>query len=246
MRILFQNIVFVMQRSPLALLLALVLLSGCRGMDSDREPIHLNLNMDYQPRYYPMGASSFFEDGRMMRPPVPGTVARGLLREDADFYSGRTEAGGFVTENPIPLSMDVIERGQERYNIYCSVCHSPSGDGRGIIMTGQYGYTPAPSFHDDRLRDVEDGYLYDVLTNGIRNMPGYGTQIAVADRWAIVAYMRALQRSQDAALSDVPEDQRGGIQVGEAPPEEPVGPDVEGAENGEQDAGEAADTINAE
>lgn len=227
----------------LPITLVVMVLGGCRGMDSENAPIHPNLNMDFQPKYQAMGASGFFEDGRAMRPPVPGTVARGLLRDDAIFYTGRTDAGGFTTSNPMPITMELLERGQERYNIYCTVCHSASGDGRGIIMTGQYGYTPAPSFHDERIRQMDDGELYDIVTNGIRNMPGYGTQIAVADRWAVVAYVRALQRSQDASLADVPESQRGQITPGEAPPESPQPElDIEGADVEDQDA----DTTDAE
>jgi mono/diheme cytochrome c family protein len=114
----------------------------------------------------------------------------------------------------------MMERGQDRYEVFCQMCHGLSGDGLGIIMTGGYGYTPAPTFHDDRLRNETDGYLYEVITNGVRNMPGYGYQIPVADRWAIVAYVRALQLSQDATLDAVPEDQRGQLPVAEMPVQE--------------------------
>ena len=150
----------------------------------------------------------FFEDGRAMRPPVPGTIARGFLREDTRFYEGRDASGAYVQAMPVAMTREVLERGRERYDIYCTVCHGMTGDGRGIIMVGNggtgYGYVPAPDYHVDRLRDIEDGYLYDVITNGIRNMPGYATQIPVADRWAIVAYIRALQRSQNADIADWP------------------------------------------
>lgn len=201
-----------------SLVFAVIVLGGCRGMHKESSPIHLNPNMDDQPMYKAMGHSDFFEDGRAMRPPVPGTVARGLLREDTEFYYGRTEAGGYVTSNPMPITMEVLERGQNRYNIFCSVCHSASGDGLGIIMTGQYGYTPSPSFHDERILESEDGYLYEVIANGVRNMPAYGPQLAVSDRWAVVAYIRALQRSQDASLADIPVNQRGSIAQAETSP----------------------------
>jgi mono/diheme cytochrome c family protein len=140
-----------------------------------------------------------------MRTPPSGTVARGLLKADSRFYAGRTEAGEYVERAPVPVTRALLERGQERYDIYCTVCHGRAGDGNGIIMTGNYGYTPAPTYHSERLRNVTDGYLYDVIANGIRNMPGYAQQIPVSDRWAIVVYIRALQRSQNASEGDVPE-----------------------------------------
>ncbi|MFW5955442.1 MAG: c-type cytochrome [Rhodothermales bacterium] len=220
----------------ICIVLAGLVLGGCRGMDKESPPIHLNLNMDYQPRYWAMGESAFFEDRRMMRSPVPGTIARGLLREDSDFFFGRGADGAYVSSIPIPVTMDVLQRGRERYDIFCSMCHGYSGDGRGIIMTGQYGYTPAPSFHDDRLRQESDGYFYDVVTNGVRSMPGYGTQIAVADRWAIVAYMRALQRSQDADLQDVPEEMRSTLQIAEPEAELDAEEEEETASDTEEEA----------
>ncbi len=186
-----------------ALTLAVVL-AGCRGTISPDPPIHISPNMDNQPRLDPQAASSFFADGRAMRPPVPGTIARGHLREDGAFFYGRLPDGSFVPTMPVPATRELLVRGQERYNIFCSPCHGKAGDGQGIIVTGNYGYVPAPSYHTDPLRAQPDGYFYDALTNGIRSMPGYGTQIPVADRWAIVAYIRALQRSQHADQADVP------------------------------------------
>ena len=191
---------------PFAALLAVVLLAGCRGTTSLEPPIHISPNMDWQERFDPQAANPFFADGRAMRPPVPGTVARGFLREDAPFFFGRTENGAFVQEVPLPMTMELLRRGQERYGIYCSPCHGPAGDGNGIIMTGGYGYVPAPTYHSDALRAQPDGYIYNVVVNGVRSMTGYGTQISVADRGAIVAYIRALQRSQNAQRGDVPDD----------------------------------------
>ena len=185
-------------------LAALVVLAGCRGMRSEDPPIHPNLNMDFQEKFEAQEANPFFADGAAMRTPVPGTVPRGLLREDTEFYLGRTENGAFVEEMPVPATRELLIRGRERYDIYCSVCHGRSGDGQGIIMTGNYGYTPATSYHNERVREAADGYLYDVITNGVRNMPGYAQQVPVADRWAIVAYVRALQRSQNATEADIP------------------------------------------
>ncbi|HYE57263.1 MAG TPA: cytochrome c [Rhodothermales bacterium] len=193
-----------MKRIPFAVVLAAVAFAGCRGMESSRPPIHVVPNMDWQERFDPQEANPFFADGRAMRMPVAGTIARGYLRADAAFNTGRSASGAYVAQMPVPLTRELLLRGQQRYNIYCSVCHGKAGDGQGIIMTGQYGYTPAPSYHEDRLRTVEDGYLYHVATNGVRSMPGYAQQVPVADRWAIVAYIRALQRSQNAGATDVP------------------------------------------
>jgi mono/diheme cytochrome c family protein len=197
--------------SPFLILIVALLWAGCRGTESRRPGIHPNLNMDFQERFEPQRPNPLFADNRSMRMPVPGTVARGMLREDTRFFLGREAGGQYVTTIPIPLSREILLRGQERYDIFCTVCHGAVGDGRGIIMTGTstitgrgYGYTPAPTFHDDRLRDAEDGYLYDVIANGVRNMPAYAHQIPIADRWAIVGYVRALQRSQHASEADVP------------------------------------------
>ncbi len=193
-----------MQRLSVIVVFLAFMFAGCRGTESENPPIHPNLNMDFQARFDPQEANEFFADRRAMRPPVPGTIARGLLRADARFYNGQTEGGQFVTEVPVPVTEALLRRGQERYNIYCAVCHGLSGDGRGIVTTGGYGYTPAPTYHDDRLRQVEDGYLYSVIVNGVRTMPSYAAQVEVADRWAIVAYIRALQRSQYGTQADVP------------------------------------------
>lgn len=185
-----------------------VVLSGCRGSLSDSPPVHLNPNMDQQQRFDAQEANRFFEDGRAMRLPVAGTVARGFLKEDVEFWEGRTETGEFVESIPMDVTIELMERGRDRYDVFCSVCHGLSGDGQGILMTGDYGFVQAPTYHSDFLRAAPDGYLYDVVRNGVRTMWGYGQQVPVADRWAIVAYVRALQRSQNAAESDVPENRR--------------------------------------
>lgn len=187
------------------LLLSALLLAGCRGMQSEKPPIHPNLNMDFQEKFQAQEANPFFADNAAMRKPVSGTVARGLLKEDVQFFEGRTEEGEYVQDMPVPATRALLERGQERYEIYCTVCHGQAGDGNGVIMRGNYGYTPATSYHIDRLRQISDGYLYDVIANGVRNMPGYAQQIPVRDRWAIVSYIRALQLNQNASEEDVPE-----------------------------------------
>ena len=188
---------------------AVVLLgAGCQGSLSDKPPVHLNQNMDFQERFDAQEANNFFADGRAMRAPVRGTVARGYLKDDTALWTGRNASGDFVDKNPLTVDMALLERGREKYEIYCSVCHGLAGDGQGIIMTGGYGYVPAPTYHSDMLRSQPDGYIYDALTWGVRSMPGYGTQVKVEDRWAIVAYTRALQRSQAASVNDVPESER--------------------------------------
>lgn len=200
-----------MKFSSTILLAAVVLASGCRGTRSDEPPVHLNLNMDYQERYDPQEANPFFADNRSMRPPVPGTIARGTLREDTEFYEGRTEGGAYIEQVPVPTTRELLVRGQERYNIFCAPCHGRAGDGEGIITTA-YAFTPAPTFHSERLRDVADGYVYDVIARGVRTMPSYAHQVPVADRWAITAYVRALQRSQYASPEDVPPSIRADIE----------------------------------
>ena len=138
--------------------------------------------------------------------PVDGTVARGELQEPVSYFQGKYADGGFVKKAPVTFTASLFKRGQERYDIYCTPCHGRNGYGQGIVV--KKGFLPPPSFHLDRLRDSADGYIFDVITNGIRNMPSYKYQIPVADRWAIVAYFRALQRSQNATRDDIPEDVR--------------------------------------
>jgi mono/diheme cytochrome c family protein len=181
----------------------ILLLAGCyRGKPAEDPPIHLNPNMDDQPRYDVQQSSQFFADGLTMRQPVPGTIARGQLQEDVIYYTGRTADSVLVKRLPVELNMELLKRGQQRYTIYCSPCHDQTGSGQGIVV--KKGYLPPPTFHQQRLREVEDGHLYEVIRNGIRNMPSYRHQIGVADRWAIVAYVRALQHSQNATAADIP------------------------------------------
>lgn len=185
------------------LLIALMLVSlGCQGRPKSEPPIHIVPNMDNQPKLLPQASSEFFLDGAADRLPVEGTIARGELRLDTEYYEGKTASGELVTTNPVPVTATGLARGQERFNIYCSVCHGEDGRGRGIVI--EKGYTPPPTFLDDPLLSRPDGHYYDVIANGIRNMPGYANQIAVEDRWLIVQYVRALQRSQATSVSDVP------------------------------------------
>ena len=192
--------------SYMVIVIALLMTSCYRGKPSEDPPIHLNPNMDSQQKYEAQEESQFFKDGLTMRPPVAGTVARGDLREDDAYYRGRNSDGSLIVKMPVAITMDLLKRGQERYNIYCSPCHDRTGSGKGIVV--KKGFLPPPSMHLDRLRESPDGHFYDVISNGIRNMPSYKHQIPISDRWAIVAYVRALQRSQDAGRSDVPEELR--------------------------------------
>ncbi|MBD3299206.1 MAG: c-type cytochrome [candidate division Zixibacteria bacterium] len=141
-----------------------------------------------------------------MRTPPAGTVPRGALIMDSVFMTGLDADSVPVAEIPDEITMPLLERGQERFDIYCSPCHGRTGDGRGIMVNR--GYVPPPTYHSDRLRDVSDGHIFNVITYGIRNMKGYKHQIPPDDRWAIIAYMRALQRSQNATLDDVPQEKR--------------------------------------
>ena len=197
-----------MRRLFLLALFAAVLLAGCRGRRSEAPPIHPHLSMDFQEKFQAQTYNPLFEDKASMRKPPTGTVARGQLRGNSELFEGRSASGEYVERIPVAVNRAVLERGQDRYNVYCAPCHGKSGNGNGIIMQGDYGYTPASSYHGDRLRQVTDGYMYDVITNGVRNMPGYAQQIPVHDRWAIVSYIRALQRSQYAKPQNLPESVR--------------------------------------
>lgn len=186
-------------------------LSGCyRGRPSEKTPIHVNPNMDDQPKFQPMERNPFFADEAAMRVPPAGTVPRGWLRLDTEYYTGKDESGRPIEDNPVTVTLPLLQRGENRYNIYCSPCHGKVGDGQGIIV--KRGYVPPPTFHADRLREIEDGHIFDVITNGLRNMPSYRHQVPVDDRWAIVAYFRALQRSQNASREDVPQEVRKNLQ----------------------------------
>ena len=185
------------------------LLVGCR------------YDMQDQPRYKALKKSDFFADGRASRDLPEGTVARGYLRADKEFYTGKTavqtpaaapnpaatpavdasgnslvtDFSGLVSEFPVPVTKELVNRGEERYKIFCIVCHGPVGNGDGMIV--RRGFSKPPTYNDDRLRNAPVGHFYDVITNGQGKMNGYASQVPPADRWAIVAYIRALQISQN-------------------------------------------------
>ena len=161
--------------------------------------------MQVQPKYKSLDPSSFFDDGRSARPVVPGTVARDQLRTDEALYTGKLN-GVEVNTFPFPITREILERGRDRYNIYCTPCHDRNGEGQGMIV--QRGFPPPPSYHIDRLRQAPVGHFYNVITNGYGTMYSYASRITPQDRWAIAAYIRVLQLSQSAKLSDLTEDDR--------------------------------------
>lgn len=181
-------------RSLLALALAVsaMVLVGCRQ------------DMHDQPYYEPYEASEFFPDGSTNQPIPAGTVARGLLKDDTHFWFGRDESGGLVDTLPAQMQWDraMLERGRERFDIYCSICHDTSGSGRGMIV--QRGFKQPQPLYEDRLRAMPLGYFYDVATNGFGIMPSYSRMVPTEDRWAIAAYIRVLQQSQGMRLEELP------------------------------------------
>ena len=181
---------------PVFVLAAIVAASACRQ------------DMHDQPKYVPFRQSSFFGDERSARPLVPGTVARGQRHEDRLLYTGKVN-GADATVFPFPVDARVMTRGQERFNIYCSPCHGQTGQGDGMVV--RRGFRRPPSFHQDRLRNAPVGHIFDAITNGFGAMPDYAAQIRAEDRWAIIAYVRALQLSEHATLADVPADRRSGL-----------------------------------
>ena len=177
----------------LAIAAAALLLAGCRQ------------DMHDQPKFRTYGSTNFFPDGRSARPAIDGTVARGKLKTDVRLYKGR-EGDGFTAQIPLPVTKAFLERGQARFNIYCTPCHGRLGDGEGMVV--KRGFKHPPTFHQDRLRNQPVGYIYDVITNGYGSMISYASRIPPQDRWAIVAYIRALQLSQNATVNDVSEADR--------------------------------------
>ena len=182
---------------------SMVFVSGCaRGCTSNRPPIHLNPSMDNQPKVRAQSSSPFFFNGASMREPVPGTVAIGGLKEDGPFFTGRGADGRFIASIPHPVDDPLVARGRDRYRIYCQPCHDARGDGKGILF--QRGKVPTASFHQDKIQQYPDGQIFDVITNGQGLMASYRWPITPADRWAIVAYVRQLQREQAARAAARP------------------------------------------
>jgi len=189
-----------------AIAAACLALAGCRQ------------DMHDAPSYDPLQQTAFFANGAASRTLVANTVARGQLRADEHLYTGKVN-GQTATEFPMPITDDVMARGQERFNVYCSPCHGRTGLGDGMVV--QRGFRAPPSYHEERLRNAPVGYFFDVMSNGFGAMQDYSAQVTVSDRWAIAAYIRALQLSRHATVDDVPADRRGDL---DRPADAPAAP----------------------
>jgi len=194
--------------APIVMAMALGALAACRGQTSEDPPIVPIRNMYSQPKYMMQQAGDFFEDGRAMRPPVEGTIARETEIDPRIAHGRLDDDTGYVLTIPQEaiernLGMEhMLARGQERFGIFCAPCHGLDGGGLGMVV--KHGLIQPPSYHQDRLRHIPDGQLFATIENGIRNMPAYGPQIPTFDRWAIVAYVRALQISQQNVAAPAP------------------------------------------
>jgi mono/diheme cytochrome c family protein len=199
------------------LVVLLVSVMGFRGMRSTEPPIEVFPDMDRQAKYKPQAESKFFADGRADRPLPAGTVPRGrtvdadpaFLRADDFHYAGKNADGSFARGFPIPVTEALVRRGQNRFMIYCYPCHGALGDGNGI--TKSYGMAITPTYHDDRLRNMAEGEIFNTITNGKNTMFSYADKLSPDDRWAVISYVRALQRSHHATIDDVPAGERGGL-----------------------------------
>ncbi len=203
-----------------------------RAVPSSRTRIHIIQDMDNQPKFRAQHANPLFADGRAMRPPVAGTVARGRLEADDHYYRGVVDGAWATTFPPrVQVNLDLVHRGQDRFNIYCTPCHGYAGYGDGMVnqramelvnrsVNGTTWVQPK-NMHEQLIREQPIGQTFNTITNGVRNMSGYAAQIPTEDRWAIVAYVKALQRSQTADLNDLPPDQRRDLPTIRLHPETP-------------------------
>lgn len=191
-------------RSAFLLLAAAALLAGCSNFPSRHPPIWLWSDMKKQDKFKPQMSTTQFPDGRSSRRPVQGTVSRESYRPDAPFATGVNADNTYVARNPLPLNKETLLHGQARFDVYCAPCHDRTGSGRGVVPAKAV-WVPG-NMHDDRIVNFVDGEIFHVISNGRRTMPGYRFQIPEKDRWAIVAYVRALQRSWRGTMNDVPAD----------------------------------------
>ena len=183
------------------LIVATLSIAGLRGRKSAKPPLEVFNDMDRQYKYLPQAASPFFADGRADRPVVPGTVPLGSFQEDTYFVTGK-DGVEFGRGFPVSIDHQLLELGREKYDIFCAVCHGTTGDGNGI--TKSYGMVATPTYHVDRLRGLAEGEIFDTITNGKNNMGPYGAKMSYEERWAVIAYLRALQLAQNATPEDVP------------------------------------------
>lgn len=202
--------------------LGIVTFLGVRGMKSQKPPVYLFPDMDYQAKYLPQGRNDYFSDQRNDRPVLEGTVIRGygwsipeVFSQDfednrslqPEIYTGKTATGEWVRGFPIPIDRAFIESGRQKFTIFCKVCHGASGDGNGV--TKQYGMIATATYHDDRIREMPEGEIFNTITHGKNTMLSYADKLTPQERWQVIAYVRALQRSQNATLEDVPEQYKG-------------------------------------
>ena len=191
-------------------IVAVVSVAGLRGSHSTKPPLEVFPDMDRQNKLRPQAASGFFGNDRTSQPYVEGTIARGMPYQDTPFNTGRvTGTTNFVSSIPVSITTDLLERGRQRYDINCTPCHGKAGDGKGI--TTQYGMVAVANFHDPRLVKMTAGEIFNTITHGKNLMGPYGANIDIADRWAIVGYLRALQRSRLAELDEIPENERAAL-----------------------------------
>lgn len=178
---------------PVVAVFAALALQGCmRGCSSSEPPVLINFSMFNQPKYKTQAASTFFYDGKTMRPPVPGTIARGHLREDLALVTGMDAGGQPLAKSPVAVDDALLARGAERYGIYCQPCHDERGEGKGVLA--ERAKVPTANLLDKRIQELPDGAIFDTITNGKGLMAGYRYPIGAPDRWAIVAYVRGMQK----------------------------------------------------
>jgi mono/diheme cytochrome c family protein len=194
--------------AAIALMIGTALLTGCAGQTSRNSPIVIFPDMDRQGKYKPQTESPIFADGRSSRRPVEGTIAIGMLKED-DVVSTGIVNNQWIGKNPLPIDRALLETGQRRYNTYCTPCHDRTGQGRGLV--GVRAMWIPTNLHEDRVKQFNDGEIFHIMTNGRRSMPPYKYQVTETDRWAIVAYVRALQRTSAGTVEDVPQEVRANL-----------------------------------
>ncbi len=188
------------------LVIATLSITGFRGSNSSKPPLEMFPDMDRQFKYKPQAENPNYSDGRADRPAVPGAVSLGSFEENEYFATGNVD-GGFGNGFPVAIDSDMMKLGREKYTIFCTPCHGASGDGNGI--TKKYGMVATPTYHNDRIRNMPEGEIFNIITNGKNNMGSYGAKLRTEERWAVIAYLRALQRAQNSRISDVPEENKG-------------------------------------